>query len=49
MKLELNDQELDTVMRALSQAPYAAVAALIQNLVTQANAQRATAPPPVTE
>ena len=49
MNIELNDQELDIIMRALMAQPYGAVVVVVNTLVAQANAQRATAPPPVTE
>jgi hypothetical protein len=44
MTLELNEQELDIVMRALMQQPYMAVAQVIPKIVQQANAQKPAAP-----
>jgi hypothetical protein len=43
--IKLTDQELDIVMRALIQQPYAAVAALVTNITRQVN--DAKSPPPV--
>lgn len=47
MNIEVTEQELDIIMRALVQQPYAAVARLIPKLVEQANAQKTPAPPAV--
>jgi hypothetical protein len=45
MNIELNDQELDIIMRALMAQPYGAVVVVVNTLVAQANAQRAAAVP----
>lgn len=43
--IELNDQELDVIMRALMAQPYGAVVVVVNKLVAQANAQRAAPVP----
>lgn len=50
MKIEVNEQELDVILRALMAQPYGAVVNLVPNLVRQANAVRKLeAPAPATE
>jgi hypothetical protein len=46
MNIEVTEQELDTIMRALGQQPYVAVARVIQTIMGQVNAPPA-APPAV--
>lgn len=41
--IKLTDQELDLVMRAVTQQPYAAVAGLVANIVKQVNEAKSAA------